>query len=147
MFKQLLLISVMLAANSTMAAQVIYPANGQTPEQQQKDEGECHSWAVQNGGYDPSNPPVAQTATQPSGPTGSRLRGAAAGAVVGGVADGDKSDAAVVGAVMGGSRERRQKRKAQNQAQSTASSAQQSGQAAYDNARAACLEGKGYSVK
>lgn len=32
-----------IAAN---ARQYVFPAKGQTPEQQKKDESACHSWAV-----------------------------------------------------------------------------------------------------
>src|SRR5216683_7193283 len=34
----------------------IYPAKGQSQAQQDKDRYECHSWAVQQTGFDPSNP-------------------------------------------------------------------------------------------
>src|SRR3954451_8912171 len=34
-----------------------YPAKGQTPEQQRKDTAECHAWAAQQTGFDPSRPP------------------------------------------------------------------------------------------
>ena len=43
------------------AEMLIYPAKGQTAEQQQKDEFECHQWAVKQTGYDPTK---AQQATQ-----------------------------------------------------------------------------------
>ena len=39
------------------AQQFVYPAKGQTPEQQKKDEGECHGWAVGQSKYDPAKPP------------------------------------------------------------------------------------------
>jgi hypothetical protein len=32
----------------------IYPGNGQSLEQQARDEYECHEWASQQSGYDPS---------------------------------------------------------------------------------------------
>ena len=35
----------------------IYPRQGQSPEQQAKDQYECHRWAVNQTGYDPTNPP------------------------------------------------------------------------------------------
>ena len=41
---------------------VIYPAKGQSPEQQNKDKGECHVWAVQQSGFDPAQ---AQAPTAP----------------------------------------------------------------------------------
>src|SRR5260370_34218937 len=34
----------------------IYPAKGQSQAQQDKDRYECHAWAVQQTGVDPSNP-------------------------------------------------------------------------------------------
>src|SRR4029453_17199796 len=33
---------------------VIYPGKGQSPDQQNKDKGECHVWAVQQSGFDPA---------------------------------------------------------------------------------------------
>jgi hypothetical protein len=88
------LISVLVAAIlllsclSAMAEQFVYPQNGQSAEQQQQDEYECHAWAVQQTGYDPTaaaqaapaQPAQTSTGAQP----GSGLRGAAKGAVVGG---------------------------------------------------------------
>ena len=32
----------------------IYPAKGQNQQQQDKDRYECHTWAVQQSGFDPS---------------------------------------------------------------------------------------------
>src|SRR5713101_1810338 len=60
----------------------IYPAKGQSQAQQDKDRYECHSWAVQQTGFDPSKPQSAnsQSAQQrpPSPPP--VLQGAARGA-------------------------------------------------------------------
>ena len=148
MHRVIVYIGAMAIAGTVSATQVVYPAKGQSPEQQTKDETECGTWAAGNSGYDPANSqPATQVSSQPSGPSGARLKGAARGAVVGEIADGDTGDAALAGAVMGGSRERRTKRKANKQAPATADTAQSVGQADYDKARAACLEGKGYSVK
>ena len=141
MHRAIVSIGALAIAGTVSATQVVYPAKGQSPEQQIEDETECSTWAAGNSGYDPTNPqPATQVSSQPSGPSGARLRGAARGAIVGEIADGDTGDAALAGAVMGGSRERRTKRKAKKQTQAT-------GEADYDKARAACLEGKGYSVK
>lgn len=134
-------------SNVSLASQVVYPAKGQSAAQQKTDEGECHVWAIDNSGYDPANPPVAKVAAQPSGPTGARLRGAAKGALIGEIAGGRTSDAAIAGAVMGGSKQRRDRRNAESQAQAQANSQQQAGLQHYNKARAACLEGRGYSVK
>ena len=48
------------------AQQYVYPANGQSPEQQKNDEAACYSWAVQQTGVDPANPPPQQAAPKPA---------------------------------------------------------------------------------
>ncbi len=144
---KLSILSTLLLASSAYAGLVIYPAGGQSPEQQQTDEGECHSWAVTNSGYDPANPPVVQAPEQRSGPTGSRIRGAARGALIAEVADGDAGKGAVAGAVAGASRERRGSRNSQQQAEASANQAQQAGLNEYNKAKSVCLEGRGYTVK
>ena len=146
---------------------IVYPAKNQTAQQQQKDEGECYTWAVQNTGIDPAvlaqTPVQAQAAPPPppSGPTGERargaVRGAAAGAVIGEVANNDADQGAKVGAtagvLAGGARSRQQKRAAQEQAQASQQQAQQQAEAqraaqmdTFNKAKGACLEGRGYTV-
>lgn len=44
------------------AQQYVYPAKGQTPDQQKKDEPACYQWAVQQTGFDPAK------ATAPAAP-------------------------------------------------------------------------------
>src|SRR5882762_2540515 len=93
-------------AGSALAQQIIYPKNGQTPEQQKKDEFDCHTWAVQQSGYDPikaSQEPAP--APLPTGSAqaekGSAVRGAAKGAAAGaliGAAAGDAGKGAAIGA-------------------------------------------------
>src|SRR5579863_2329368 len=65
----------------------IYPAKGQNQEQQDKDRYECHSWAVQQTGFDPSRPQAAAPGSsqqyQPSQPH--VLKGATRGAALGAV--------------------------------------------------------------
>lgn len=148
MYKLTIFIAALAFAVSASAAQVVYPAKGQSPEQQKKDEAECNTWAIGNSGYDPAKPAAApQTSTQSATPKGARLRGAARGAIIGEVAGGDTGDAAIAGAVLGGSRARRETANAQAQQQEQAATQQKTNQANYSKARAACLEGKGYSVK
>ena len=134
---------------STQAA--VYPSKGQSPQQQQQDEGECHNWAIQQTGYDPANPPAAAAPVQNTTATGSTpgagARGAARGAVVAGAVGGDSGKGAAAGAVASRSRSRRANAAANDQAQQQAAQQQQAGNAEYQNARAACLEGRGYSVK
>lgn len=142
------LAALLLVSGAALAQQQVYPAKGQKPEQQRNDESECSAWAVNNSGYDPARPPAAAVA-QPAPVTGSgaRLRGAAAGAAVGAIGGNDVGNAAAKGAVVGGVVRRNKNRAAASQANQQAAQAQQAGQAAYANARQACLEGRGYSVK
>lgn len=133
-----------------------YPSQGQSPEQQSKDQGECHAWAVQQTGFDPANPPAPAAAVPAAAPQGGVLRGAARGAAVGAVGGaiaGDAGKGAAVGAgtgaLLGGMRRRDQE---QAQAQQQAAAQQQSGaqvaqqRDSYDRALSACMGGRGYSV-
>jgi len=151
---------------------IVYPAKNQTAEQQKKDEGECNAWAKENTGVDPvvlastsTAPAPAAAPPPPSGPNGSRARGAArgaaAGAIIGEVANDDASQGAATGAAVGavaaGSRQRRGEAAAQDQAaqqQQQQQAAQQQAEAdkqkkmeTYNRAYAACLEGRGYTIK
>jgi hypothetical protein len=127
------------------AQQYVYPAKGQTPEKQKSDEAACYSWAVQQTGFDPAKapPPTAAAPTTATGTTpGAGARGAAKGAVVGGIV-GDAGTGAAVGATAA----RNQSRKQNNAQQQQQAGASQQQQQAFAKARAACLEGKGYTVK
>ena len=48
------------------AQQFVYPAKGQSPQQQKSDEAECYTWAVQQSGVDPAKPHPQQQAAAPS---------------------------------------------------------------------------------
>jgi hypothetical protein len=146
-----LLIGLMLAA-SVSAQQFVYPAKGQSPDQQKKDEGACHTWAVDQSKYDPANPPQqAAAAPPPTTATGSTpgagVRGAARGAVAGEIINGDASSGAAVGAVAARGASRRQNAAAGQQQQQAAAQQSSAGLSAYQKARGACLEGRGYTVK
>lgn len=137
-------------AGVVVAAPVIYPAKGQSAQQQQRDQGECHSWAVQNTGVDPAqvaSTPPPQASNEPDGERArGAVRGAVGGAAIGAIAGDTGKGAgigAVVGIVRGGHRSRQNQAAAQQQAQS-----QQQGQInTYYRAYSACLEGRGYTVK
>jgi hypothetical protein len=134
------------------AQQYVYPAKGQSPQQQKSDEAACYSWAVQQSGFDPAKPPPAQAAAKPpttaTGTTpGAGVRGAARGAVVGEVVGGNASAGAAAGAVAARGQSRRQNAATAQQGQQQQQAATQQQQAAFGKARAACLEGRGYSVK
>jgi OmpA family protein len=129
----------------------IYPNKGQSPEQQSRDRYDCHTWAVQQTGVDPTSA-QASTPTSPP-PRGGVFKGAARGAAVGaigGAIAGDAGEGAAIGAatggVIGGMKQRGQAR-SQQQAQANQAAQQQSAYAAYDRALSACLSGRGYTVK
>ena len=46
-----------MSISTLHAQQFTYPAKGQSPEQQKKDEAECGKWATGQTGYDPARPP------------------------------------------------------------------------------------------
>ena len=145
---------VILAAPLTpVAAQdlYIYPAKGQSQAQTDKDRYECHNWAVQQTGFDPTraSPTYSQPAPPPQGQVlGTAARGAAVGAVGGAIA-GDAGKGAAIGAATGGligaMRRNNQVRQQeqQYQQQSNADAAQRD---AYNRAMAACLQARGYTV-
>jgi len=141
-----------LLCTGALAQQYVYPAKGQSPEQQKKDESACYQWAVQQTGFDPAKPVAASTAapppTTPTGTTpGAGVRGAARGAVVGEVVGGDAGAGAAAGAAVARSSSRKQNAAQAQQQQQAAQQASASQQNAFAKARAACLEGRGYSVK
>ena len=73
------------------AQQFVYPAKGQSPQQQKSDEAECYTWAVQQSGVDPAKPqPQPQAAAPPTTAPRAAPRapepGVAPVAVVGGAA-------------------------------------------------------------
>jgi len=139
-------------ATQAFAQQIVYPAKGQTPEQQKSDEAACYSWAVQQSGFDPAKPPPAAAApAQPTTATGTTpgagARGAARGAVVGEIVADDAKSGAAVGAVAARGQSRRQNAQQTQAAQQQQAAATSQQQATFAKARAACLEGRGYTVK
>ena len=115
----------------------VYPANGQSPEQTERDRYECHVWAVQQTGVDPSRADASayeRVVVQPANPPGSGtvagLIGGATCAVIGSAADAN----------------------AQAQAQQTQQQINESAAAgraradSYRRAIGACLQGRGYTV-
>jgi hypothetical protein len=137
----------------------VYPSNGQAPDVQAKDEGECYQWGKQTTGVDPANPmagaPPQQPAQQPppqgGAAAGGAMRGAAGGALIGNIADEDAGEYALAGAVIGGVRGAKKASQQQAQAAQQAS-AQSQAQAQqrvqlFKNAFSACMEGRKYTVK
>jgi hypothetical protein len=155
--------TVQLAAATAQTKQtlglIVYPAGGQTAEQQARDEQACYGWAQQQVGPLTPAPNAdsaaqagkakADTATQGAGMKGA-VGGAAGGALVGAVA-GDAGKGAGIGAITGTLRARRAQRQAEQQgAQSARTQAQAQGSqqaASFRKAMVACLEGRGYTVQ
>jgi len=153
-----------------MAQPYIYPDRGQPPQQQESDKGQCYGWAVQQTGFDPSNPQVATGPPPPSyypqqqAPQGGMLRGAAGGAAlgaVGGAIGGDAGKGAAigagVGALFGGMRRMRAEEQQQQQMQQQQQQQQQymaqqqnamsQGRGNYERAFGACMSARGYTVR
>jgi hypothetical protein len=153
-----LLGGLVLAVTSLAAAQpYVYPARGQSPQQQEFDRGQCYSWAVQQTGFDPANPQVASgPAPMPGAPQGGMFRGAAGGAAmgaVGGAIGGDAGKGAAIGAAVGGlfgmMRRARWAEEEQQQQQSYVAQQQYAvsqGRSRYNQAFGACMTGRGYTV-
>ena len=137
---------VLVIGGGPVWAEVIaYPKKGQTQEQFEKDQFDCHKWAKGQTGVDPTQAP--QAAAPPPPQKGGAVRGAARGAAVGaaaGAVAGDAGKGAAIGAAAGGTGgaiKQGQQNKQAAQAQ------QQAARSQYDKAYAVCLEGKGYAVK
>lgn len=131
----------------------IFPSDGQTKEQQEKDEFDCYKWAVEQSGVDPMNPPKVEAEQVQKGPDGAAVRGSAKGAAVGaaiGAAGGDAGKGAKVGATTGaiGGRAGTNAKKAEQQKQNNASAKAQEEELMnnFKKAFSVCLEGKGYKV-
>jgi Glycine-zipper domain len=152
----LLLATLLVSVPANAQDLFIYPSKGQSQAQQDKDRYECHTWAVQQTGFDPSRPQTqpssasASSQYQPSQPhvLKGAGRGAALGAVGGAVA-GNAGKGAAAGAAMGGvvgGFRRRDERLRQADVRADKAAAGNSARSAYMRAMAACLQGRGYNV-
>lgn len=149
----LAMIAAVFLATTVIAADefVVYPAKGQSNDQMEKDKYECYQWAKNQSGFDPMKAPTGTM--PPPQQTGGRVKGAAVGALGGaaiGAIAGDAGKGAAIGAVsggvIGGVRQRRTNQAQQNAANQEAQSLDQQ-RSAYNKAWAACMEGRGYTVK
>jgi hypothetical protein len=135
----------------------IFPSQGQSEQQMDRDKAECQVWARQQTGFDPLATPRA-TASPPSRevPQGGLVRGGARGAAlgaVGGAIAGDAGRGAAIGAgtgaLLGAMRRSDQvMREEQSQQQWARQQAAQQSQDRdrFNRAYRTCLEGKGYRV-
>jgi len=146
----------------------VFPGQGQSAEQQSKDESECYNWAVQNTGTDPfdlakqteqqkaqaqASAEQTKQATKGAG-AGGAVKGAAAGALIGEIASDDAGEGAAIGAAAGLVAGRRRAAGARQQADAQAQQQTQQADAtskekmdAFRKAFSACLEAKSYTVK
>lgn len=140
---------------------VVYPAKGQSQDQTERDKFECYNWAKQESGFDPMKTPTASSPRpvrekETWGAGKGALGGGLVGAGVGGIAGGGKG--ALIGGALGagggaavGGMNRSSQRKRQDQRQrdweQREASKYRAGRNSYNRAYAACLEGRGYSVK
>ena len=131
----------------------VFPSDGQTSAQQEKDEFDCYKWAVEQSGVDPISPPKVEAEKVETGPDGGAVRGAARGAAAGaaiGAVAGDAGKGAAVGATAGGMRGVRgsaaRQQQQQKQAVSDAKAKEEELMNNFKRAFSVCLEGKGYKV-
>ena len=164
LFIVVLLALLAFTAGSVIAQElIIYPAKGQSQDQMEKDKFECYTWAKQQSGFDPmamptaSSPPPSQ---EKKSVGGSALKGGvvggAGGAIIGGIAGGRKGarKGAAIGGLSGGtiggvrsSRQNRQAEQKRQQWEQQQANQYMQQRNAYNRAHAACLEGRGYTVK
>jgi hypothetical protein len=154
-----------------------FPRNGQSADQQLKDESECYGMAKQRTGIDAQAPPPEglsdeekklaqeQAAENAKQAQGGRLRGAARGAAGGAAIGAIAGDAgkgagagAVAGTMRGGMAQRSANAQSKQQAAAQTAAAQkkaeeemlrnhQAGVDTFQRAFAACMDARNYSVK
>ena len=136
----------------------VYPANGQSEDQLARDRYECHTWAVQQTGIDPTRPgagPYERVLVAPAPVPGSgTATGLVGGAIVGSILAGPRASGfgalvgGATGAIIGSSADQQ----AQAQAQQTQAQIYQQQAAdrananAYRRAISTCLTARGYTV-
>src|SRR5262245_6260993 len=140
---------VCLLAAAAQAEVFVYPKKGQSQDQFQRDQGDCHAWAQNQTGV---NPMQQQAVVAPPPQQGGAVRGAAGGAAVGAIGGAIGGNAgkgaaigAGVGAVVGRSRQNRANR-AQQDAVNQANAQQGANLQRYEQAYGTCMGGRGYQV-
>ena len=145
------LLSGSFSAADAQSAPIIYPGSGQSMDQQAMDENACRNWATQQTGVYPYQAPPTYYGNSSQGAPvlGGAARGAALGAV-GGAIGGDAGKGAAIGAGVGATaglirknRDRRQEAQMNDQAMAQ----YQADLGRYNQAFAACMQGRGYVVR
>jgi hypothetical protein len=137
MLRTIALTTTLVGTALAASGPFIYPQKGQSQSQQDQDRGACERWAQSQTGITPGQP--APSGPNPRRTVGGAARGAAVGAAVGGIA-GDAGKGAGAGAVVGGVAGRR---RGKQEGQAAAAETQNT----YLRAFAACMEGRGYTVR
>src|SRR5450631_2007975 len=137
---------------------MVYPAQGQSPEQLERDRYECHVWAVQQTGFDPSRagvPPGQRVVVEPANPPGAGTAvGAIAGAILGAAIAGPRDAGAglilggITGAVVGSASDANAQAQANYERARIDRNSAGVEQAAsnYRRAISACLDARGYTT-
>ena len=146
------------------AGLMVNPSKGQSADQQAQDEAQCFSWAREESGYDPMNPPPAPSAPLAStghsddvvrDALGGTAVGAAGGALIGAIA-GNAGKGAGIGAAAGllaggiraHERDERDEERAKAQARlDEQHAARQELTQQFRRAMSVCLEARGYESK
>jgi len=148
-------LALIMSGGPAWAEIFAYPKNGQTQEQFQMDQYQCHQWATSQTGVDPTNPAQQPKPAAPSGPpppaavAASATGGAIVGTVIGAIS-GHPGQGAAIGTAVGASAGMMAagvKGKKQAEAKKKAEAEAQAAQANYNKAYSVCLEGRGYQVR
>lgn len=160
-FAVILCLSILLTNHLFAQDPIIYPAEGQSQEQMEKDEFQCMRWARDQTGFDPmatpraTSAPPSQEATRGGAGRGA-VAGAATGAIVGGIAGGRSGAGrgALIGggggALLGGMRresQRNQQQRERDQWEREQAANYTRARNEYNRAFAACMTARGYIVK
>jgi hypothetical protein len=137
----------------------VYPAHGQSPDQTERDRYECHLWAVQQTGVDPSRADASayeRVIVQPATPPGANTAGGAiAGGIIGAIIGGPRNAGAglvlgaATGAIVGSAADanaQAQARQTQQQINGENAAEGRARADSYKRAIGACLQGRGYTV-
>lgn len=157
----LLLLAIFLTDPVSAQDPIVYPAQGQSQEQMEKDEFQCMRWARDQTGFDPMRTPTATSPPpQREAPRGGAGRGAVAGAaggaIIGGIAGGRSGAGrgALIGggggALIGGMRrenQRKQEDRAREQWEREQTNNYARSRSEFNRAFSACMTGRGYTVK
>lgn len=133
---------------ASAAGLIVYPSNGQSSQQQQQDQGQCYEWAKNQVGFDPAyGVPAAAPPPAQSNVGMGLLGGGLLGGLIGGVTHGNMAQSVGIGMLVGGvtgyARDQQQSAQQAQQTQYSQTAAMQQ----FQNAEAACLTGRGYSVR